>query len=92
VLTRPLTRCRLRQNGSSPGKVTLIRATIASMRGFPGVDQHKYAPGLIARAERYVSACCFAAAAIDAPAHHDRPRTEQHERFIEGVRERMAAY
>src|SRR5207244_6325597 len=33
----------------------------------------------------------FAVAAIDAPGHGDRPRTEQDERFTAGVRERIAA-
>jgi pimeloyl-ACP methyl ester carboxylesterase len=56
-----------------------------------GGGQHKKAPGLVARARRYVTACGFAVAAIDAPAHGDRPRTEQDERFVAGIRERMAA-
>lgn len=56
-----------------------------------GGGQHKKAPGLVARAQRYVTACGFAVAAIDAPGHGDRPRTEQDERFTEGIRERMAA-
>jgi len=38
-----------------------------------------------------VRACGFAVAAIDAPAHGDRPRSEQDERFAAGTRERMAA-
>jgi alpha-beta hydrolase superfamily lysophospholipase len=56
-----------------------------------GGGQHKQAPGLVARAHRYVSACGFAVAAIDAPGHGDRPRTEQDERFVAGIRERVAA-
>jgi pimeloyl-ACP methyl ester carboxylesterase len=56
-----------------------------------GGGQHKKAPGLVARARRYVTACGFAVAAIDAPGHGDRPRTEQDERFVAGIRERMAA-
>jgi pimeloyl-ACP methyl ester carboxylesterase len=36
-------------------------------------------------------ACGFAAAAIDAPGHGDRPRTVQDERFVACIRERMAA-
>src|SRR5258707_1775529 len=56
-----------------------------------GGGQHKKAPGLVARARRYVTACDFAVAVIDAPAHGDRPRTEQDERFVAGIRERMAA-
>jgi pimeloyl-ACP methyl ester carboxylesterase len=56
-----------------------------------GGGQHKKAPGLVARARRYVTACGFAVAAIDAPGHGDRPRTEQDERFVAGITERMAA-
>jgi pimeloyl-ACP methyl ester carboxylesterase len=56
-----------------------------------GGGQHKKAQGMVARAHRYVTACGFAVAAIDAPGHGDRPRTEQDERFAAGIRERMAA-
>jgi pimeloyl-ACP methyl ester carboxylesterase len=56
-----------------------------------GGGQHKRAPGLVARPHRYVTACGFAVAAIDAPGHGDRPRTEHDERFAAGIRERMAA-
>lgn len=56
-----------------------------------GGGQHKKAPGLVARAHRYVRACGFAVAAIDAPGHGDRPKSEQDERFTATVRERMAA-
>ena len=56
-----------------------------------GGGQHKQVPGLVARAHRYVTACGFAVAAIDAPGHGDRPRTEQDERFAAGIGERMAA-
>jgi pimeloyl-ACP methyl ester carboxylesterase len=52
-----------------------------------GGGQHKKAPGLVARAHHYVTAGGFAVAAIDAPGHGDRPKTEQDERF----RHRMAA-
>jgi len=41
----------------------------------------KKAQGLIARAHRYVTACGFAVAAVDAPGHSDRPRTERDERL-----------
>jgi hypothetical protein len=53
--------------------------------------QHKRVPGLVARAHRYVTACGFAVVAIDAPGHGDRPRTEQHERLVAGIRQRVAA-
>ncbi len=56
-----------------------------------GGGQHKNAPGLVARAHRYATACGFAVAAIDAPGHGDRPRTEQDKRFAAGIRERVAA-
>lgn len=56
-----------------------------------GGGQHKKAPGMEARARRFVTACGFAAAAIDAPGHGDRPRTAQDEQFAAGLRERMAA-
>jgi hypothetical protein len=56
-----------------------------------GGGQHKKVPGLVARAHRYVTACGLAVAAIDAPGHGDRPRTEHDERFAAGIRERMAA-
>lgn len=45
----------------------------------------------MARAHRYVTACGFAVAAIDAPGHGDRPRTEQGKRFAAAIRERVAA-
>jgi alpha-beta hydrolase superfamily lysophospholipase len=56
-----------------------------------GGGQHKRAPGLLARAHRYVTARGFAVAAIDAPGHGDRPRTEQEGRLVAGMRRRMAA-
>jgi dienelactone hydrolase len=56
-----------------------------------GGGQHKKAPGLVARAHFYVRACGFAVAAIDAPGHGDRPRTEQDERSVAVIRERVAA-
>jgi pimeloyl-ACP methyl ester carboxylesterase len=56
-----------------------------------GGGQHKQSPGLVARARRYVTDCGFAVAAIDAPGHGDRPRTEQDERFVADLRQRMAA-
>jgi dienelactone hydrolase len=56
-----------------------------------GGGQHKKAQGLVARAHRYVTVCGFAVAAIDAPGHGDRPRTEQDERSVADIRERVAA-
>jgi dienelactone hydrolase len=56
-----------------------------------GGGQHKKAPGLVARAHRYVTACGFAVAAIDAPGHGDQPKTEQDERSMAAIRARAAA-
>lgn len=56
-----------------------------------GGGQHKKAPGLVARAHRHATACGFAVAAVDAPGHGDRPRTEQDERHTAGIRQRLAA-
>src|ERR1019366_5627159 len=56
-----------------------------------GGGQHKKAQGLVAWAHRYVTVCGFAVAAIDAPGHGDRPRTEQVERSVADIRERVAA-
>jgi dienelactone hydrolase len=56
-----------------------------------GGGQHKMAPGVVGRARRYVTECGFAAAAIDAPSHGDRPQTGEHQRFTAVIRERAAA-
>lgn len=56
-----------------------------------GGGQHKKAPGVVARARRYVTACGFAAAAIDAPGHGDRPATPQDGQLRASLRERAAA-
>ena len=55
-----------------------------------GGGQHKAAPGIVARARRF-AADGFAVAAIDAPGHGDRPRTDREQRFSEGFAERMSA-
>lgn len=54
-----------------------------------GGGQHKKAPGIMARARRFAAECGFAVAAVDAPAHGDRPRTEEHDRLIGEMRNRM---
>ena len=72
----------------SPADATGIRPLV--LLGHGG-GQHKKAPGLVARAHRYVTGCGFAVAAIDAPAHGDQPRTEQDERAVAAIRERVAA-
>jgi dienelactone hydrolase len=56
-----------------------------------GGGQHKKADGLVARAHRYVTGCGYAVAAIDAPGHGDRPRTDEDERVVANIRERVAA-
>src|SRR5262249_22823620 len=56
-----------------------------------GGGQHKKAPAVQGRARRLATACGFAAAAIDAPGSGDRPRSEEDERFIAELREKMAA-
>ena len=56
-----------------------------------GGGQHKLAPGVVARARRYVTGCGFAVAAIDAPGYGERPKTEQDERFVAEIGRRRAA-
>jgi pimeloyl-ACP methyl ester carboxylesterase len=56
-----------------------------------GGGQHKKAPGVVARARRFVANCGFAAAAIDAPGHGDRPRTSQDEQVSAYIKESIAA-
>jgi dienelactone hydrolase len=55
-----------------------------------GGGQHKQAPGVVGRALRLAAECGFAAAAIDAPAHGDRPKTAEHDRIITEMRACMA--
>ena len=43
----------------------------------------------MARARRFAAECGFAVAAVDAPTHGDRPRTEEHNRLIGEMRNRM---
>ena len=54
-----------------------------------GGGQHKKAAGVLARARQY-AACGFAAAAIDAPGHGDRPPVERHQRLMADIRQRVA--
>lgn len=46
-----------------------------------GGGQHKKAPGMAARARRFVAECDFAVAAVDVPAHGDRPKEEEYDRL-----------
>jgi dienelactone hydrolase len=72
--------------GPVPGRRPLALVLLAH-----GGGQHKKAPAMQGRARRLATACGFAAAAIDAPGSGDRPRTEEDERFIAELREKMAA-
>jgi dienelactone hydrolase len=56
-----------------------------------GGGQHKKAPGIAARAGRFVAEGGFAVTAIDAPNHGDRPKDEEFVRLATGNRARMAA-
>src|SRR6266487_1870001 len=46
-----------------------------------GGGQHKKAPGIVARARRFVADCGFAVAAVDVPGHGDRPKDEEYDRI-----------
>ena len=54
-----------------------------------GGGQHKAAPGMVGRARRF-AADGFAVAAIDAPGHGDRPRTDREQSFSSGLADRSA--
>lgn len=56
-----------------------------------GTGQHRKSRVVEARARRFVHACGFAVAALDAPGHGDRPSTEREEEFVAGLKARMAA-
>jgi dienelactone hydrolase len=56
-----------------------------------GGGQHKTAPGVVARARRYVTGCGLAVAAIDAPGHGERSRTQEDEEFSAAIRQRFAS-
>ncbi|MGW9170805.1 dienelactone hydrolase family protein [Streptomyces decoyicus] len=46
-----------------------------------GGGQHKKAPGILARAHRFVTECDFAVVAVDVPGHGDRPMDEEYHRI-----------
>jgi dienelactone hydrolase len=56
-----------------------------------GGGQHKKAPGVVARARRFAAEGGFAVAAIDAPNHGERPKSEEFGRIAAENRARMAA-
>ncbi|GGP15263.1 hypothetical protein GCM10012278_74310 [Nonomuraea glycinis] len=56
-----------------------------------GGGQHKRAPGIVAGAHRFAGEGGFAVAAIDAPSHGDRPKSEQFIQLASDMRARMAA-
>ncbi|MFF4382760.1 dienelactone hydrolase family protein [Kitasatospora sp. NPDC001547] len=56
-----------------------------------GGGQHKLGPGQVDRARRCVRRHGFAALALDAPGHGERPRSAQDERFATEIGELIAA-
>jgi len=56
-----------------------------------GGGQHKSAPGIVARARRFVAECGFAVAAVDVPGHGDRPEDEEYNRIATENRARADA-
>jgi dienelactone hydrolase len=56
-----------------------------------GGGQHKKTPGIVARARRFVTECGFAVAAVDVPAHGDRPKDEEYDRIATANQARVAA-
>jgi dienelactone hydrolase len=56
-----------------------------------GGGQHKKAPRIAAGARRFAAGCGFAAMAIDAPGHGDRPKTAELDRAFAEMRTRAAA-
>lgn len=56
-----------------------------------GGGQHKKAPGIVARAHRFVVECGFAVAAVDVPGHGDRPKDEEYDRIATAMQARVDA-
>jgi pimeloyl-ACP methyl ester carboxylesterase len=56
-----------------------------------GGGQHKKAPGIVARARRFVAECGFAVVAVDVPGHGDRPKDENYDRIATENQARVAA-
>jgi dienelactone hydrolase len=56
-----------------------------------GGGQHKKAPGIVARAHRFVAEYGFAVAVVDVPNHGERPKNKEFDRVATENRARMAA-
>ena len=56
-----------------------------------GGGQHKKAPGIVARARRFVAECGFAVVAADVPSHGDRPKDEEYGRIATQNQARVEA-
>ncbi|MFI2185408.1 dienelactone hydrolase family protein [Streptomyces sioyaensis] len=56
-----------------------------------GGGQHKKAPGIVARARRFVTECDFAVVAVDVPGHGDRPKGEEYDRIATENQARVEA-
>ncbi|WP_156726594.1 dienelactone hydrolase family protein [Streptomyces apocyni] len=56
-----------------------------------GGGQHKKAPGIVARAHRFVAECGFAVVAVDVPGHGDRPQDEEYHRIATENQARVEA-
>jgi dienelactone hydrolase len=56
-----------------------------------GGGQHKKAPGIVARARRFVTECDFAVAVVDVPGHGDRPKDEEYDRIATENQARVEA-
>lgn len=56
-----------------------------------GGGQHKKAPGILARARRFVVECDFAVVAVDVPGHGDRPKDEEYHRIATENQARVEA-
>ncbi|WP_028814949.1 dienelactone hydrolase family protein [Streptomyces flavidovirens] len=56
-----------------------------------GGGQHKKAPGILARARRFVTELGYAVVAVDVPAHGDRPKVEEYDRIATENQARIEA-
>jgi dienelactone hydrolase len=56
-----------------------------------GGGQHKKAPGVVARAHRFVAECGFAVVAVDVPNHGDQPKDEKYAQIVRANQAKVAA-